>query len=98
MAKRSKAYQAAAEKIAADVKYEPAQAIDLAKELIKKAAGVKSGSATPHTVKVAHLSADQVREISTTKMPDLNANDLDMADRIIAGTARSMGITTDIEV
>ncbi|GAA1508426.1 MULTISPECIES: 50S ribosomal protein L11 [Brevibacterium] len=69
-----------------------------AAELIKKAAGVKSGSATPHTVKVAHLSADQVREIATTKMPDLNANTLDQADRIVAGTARSMGITTDIEV
>ncbi|MGO3063454.1 MAG: 50S ribosomal protein L11, partial [Brevibacterium aurantiacum] len=69
-----------------------------AAELIKKAAGVKSGSATPHTDKVAHLSADQVREIATTKMPDLNANDLDQADRIIAGTARSMGVTTDIEV
>ena len=66
-----------------------------AAELIKKAAGIKSGSATPHTVKVAHLSADQLREIAKTKEPDLNANDIDNAARIIAGTARSMGITTD---
>ncbi|MGV9182519.1 50S ribosomal protein L11 [Arcanobacterium canis] len=63
--------------------------------LIKKAAGIKSGSATPHTVKVAHLTADQLREIAKTKMPDLNANDIDNAARIIAGTARSMGVTTD---
>lgn len=68
-----------------------------AAELIKKAAGVKSGSATPHTDKVAHLSADQVRDIANVKMPDLNANDLDQADRIVAGTARSMGVTTDIK-
>ena len=68
-----------------------------AAELIKKAAGVKSGSATPHTDKVAHLSADQVREIAETKMPDLNANDIEAASKIIAGTARSMGITTDIK-
>src|SRR5699024_4227846 len=69
-----------------------------AAELITKAAGVKSGSATPHTVNVAHLSADQVREIATTKMPDLNAITMEQADRIVAGTARSMGVTTDIEV
>ncbi|PMD04299.1 50S ribosomal protein L11, partial [Brevibacterium paucivorans] len=43
-----------------------------AAQLIKKAAGLKSGSATPHTVKVGHLTADQVREIAETKMPDLN--------------------------
>lgn len=66
-----------------------------AAELIKKAAGVKKGSSTPHTDKVGHLTADQLREIAKTKEPDLNANDIDMAARIIAGTARSMGITTD---
>lgn len=66
-----------------------------AAELIKKAAGVAKGSATPHTTKVGHLSAEQLREIAKTKEPDLNANDLDNAARIIAGTARSMGITTD---
>ena len=66
-----------------------------AAELIKKAAGVSQGSATPHTDKVGHLSADQLREIARTKEPDLNANDIDNAARTIAGTARSMGITTD---
>ena len=64
-----------------------------AAELIKKAAGVAKGSGTPHTVKVANLSPAQVREIAEVKMVDLNANDLDAADKIIAGTARSMGIT-----
>ena len=66
-----------------------------AAELIKKAAGVAKGSSTPHTDKVGHLSADQLREIAKVKEPDLNANDIDMAARIIAGTARSMGITSD---
>ena len=66
-----------------------------AAELIKKAAGVSKGSATPHTDKVGHLSADQLREIARTKEPDLNANDIDNAARTIAGTARSMGITPD---
>jgi large subunit ribosomal protein L11 len=64
-----------------------------AARLILKAAGVDKGSATPHTAKVATISRDQVREIATTKLPDLNANDLDAAEKIIAGTARSMGIT-----
>ena len=63
-----------------------------AAELIKKAAGVAKGSPTPHTVKVAQLTQDQVREIAQTKMQDLNANDLDQASKIIAGTARSMGV------
>ena len=66
-----------------------------AAELIKKAAGVQKGSATPQSAKVGHLTADQLREIAKTKEPDLNANDIDNAARIIAGTARSMGITTD---
>ncbi|MFV2145333.1 MULTISPECIES: 50S ribosomal protein L11 [Isoptericola] len=64
-----------------------------AAELIKKAAGVTKGSATPHTDKVAQLTQDQVREIAETKMPDINANDIESAKKIIAGTARSMGIT-----
>src|SRR5215467_56069 len=64
-----------------------------AAELIKKAAGVAKGSATPHTVKVAQLTQDQVREIAQTKLQDLNANDIDAAMKIVAGTARSMGIT-----
>jgi large subunit ribosomal protein L11 len=63
-----------------------------APELIKKAAGVDKGSATPHTTKVGTLTAAQVRQIAETKMPDLNANDIEAAAKIIAGTARSMGI------
>jgi large subunit ribosomal protein L11 len=64
-----------------------------ASELIKKAAGVEKGSAVPHKTKVASLTRAQVREIAQTKLPDLNARDLDAAEAIIAGTARSMGIT-----
>ena len=66
-----------------------------AAELIKKAAGVGKGSATPHTVKVAKLTRDQVIKIAETKMSDLNANDVEAAAKIIAGTARSMGITVE---
>ena len=66
-----------------------------AAELIKKAAGLQKGSGTPHTEKVGKLSAEQIREIAETKMPDLNANDLDQAMKIVEGTARSMGVTTD---
>ncbi|SDH75902.1 50S ribosomal protein L11 [Agrococcus jejuensis] len=66
-----------------------------AAELIKKAAGVKKGSGVPHTEKVGKLTDAQVAEIATQKMPDLNANDLDGAKLIIAGTARSMGITVE---
>ena len=63
--------------------------------LIKKAAGLKKASGEPHKVKVGSLAPDQVREIAQTKMPDLNANDVDAAMKIIAGTARSMGITVE---
>ena len=66
-----------------------------AAELIKNAAGVAKGSSTPHTVKVAKLTQDQVRAIATEKQTDLNANDIDAAAKIIAGTARSMGITVE---
>ena len=66
-----------------------------AAELIKKAAGLKKGSGTPHTDKVGKISPEQVREIATTKMPDLNANDLEQAAKIIEGTARSMGVTVE---
>ena len=66
-----------------------------AAELIKKAAGVAKGSATPHTVKVATLSKAQVSEIAAQKLVDLNANDLAAAEKIIAGTARSMGIRVE---
>ncbi|MBM7051874.1 MULTISPECIES: 50S ribosomal protein L11 [unclassified Rothia (in: high G+C Gram-positive bacteria)] len=60
--------------------------------LIKKAAGVAKGSGVPHTQKVGSITEAQVREIAETKMQDLNANDIDAAAKIIAGTARSMGI------
>ena len=61
--------------------------------LLKKAAGVEKGSGEPHKTKVATVSKAQVREIAETKLPDLNANDLDAAEQIVRGTARSMGIT-----
>ncbi|MDO4252422.1 MAG: 50S ribosomal protein L11 [Rothia sp. (in: high G+C Gram-positive bacteria)] len=60
--------------------------------MIKKAAGVSKGSGTPHTNKVGSITEAQVREIAETKMPDLNANSVEAAAKIIAGTARSMGI------
>ena len=66
-----------------------------AARLILKAAGIDKGSAVPQKTKVATLSQAQVREIATTKLADLNANDLDAASKIIAGTARSMGITVE---
>ena len=67
-----------------------------AAELIKKAAGVAKGSATPHTVKVATLTREQVIKIAEQKMSDLNANDVEAAALIIAGTARSMGIKCEL--
>jgi len=63
--------------------------------LLKKALGLKSGSSVPNRDKVGKATRAQLEEIATTKMPDLNANDMDAAVRIIAGTARSMGIETD---
>ena len=66
-----------------------------AARLILKAAGVEKGSAVPQKTKVANLTNAQVREIAETKMQDLNANDVDAAIKIIEGTARSMGITTN---
>jgi large subunit ribosomal protein L11 len=64
-----------------------------AARLILKAAGVEKGSGEPHVKKVATITRDQVRDIAQSKMADLNANDVDAAEKIIAGTARSMGIT-----
>ena len=64
-----------------------------AARLLLKAAGVDKGSGEPHKTKVATVTRDQVREIAQTKMADLNATSLDQAEKIIAGTARSMGIT-----
>jgi large subunit ribosomal protein L11 len=66
-----------------------------AARLLLKAAGVEKGSGEPHTNKVAKVTMAQVREIAQTKMEDLNANDIDQAAKIIAGTARSMGITVE---
>src|SRR5438128_4970433 len=63
-----------------------------AAELIKQAAGIEKGSPEPHRNKVARLSKAQVRDIAERKMPDLNANDVEHAMRIIEGTARSMGV------
>jgi large subunit ribosomal protein L11 len=63
--------------------------------LIKEAAGIDKGSGEPHLNKVGTISMTQVRQIAERKMPDLNANDIDAASRIIAGTARSMGV--DVE-
>ena len=63
--------------------------------LIKEAIGIKSGSGEPHVNKVGTISKDQIRQIAERKMPDLNANDIDAASKIIAGTARSMGV--DVE-
>lgn len=60
--------------------------------LIKKAAGIESGSAVPNKTKVASLTKDQVRKIAETKMPDLNAASIEAAMSMIAGTARSMGV------
>jgi large subunit ribosomal protein L11 len=62
-------------------------------DLIKKAVGVQRGSAVPNREKVATITNQQLREIAEIKMKDLNANDLDSAVNIIAGTARSMGVT-----
>ena len=64
-----------------------------AARLIIKAAGVQKGSGVPHKEKVGSISKAQLREIAEKKMADLNANDIEQAEKIIAGTARSMGIT-----
>jgi large subunit ribosomal protein L11 len=63
--------------------------------LIKKAAGIESGSAKPHTDKVGKITKKQVEDIAKQKMPDLNASDLEAAMRIVAGSARSMGVIVE---
>lgn len=63
-----------------------------AADMLRKAAGIKSGSAVPNREKVGTVTMDQLREIAEVKMKDLNARDIDSAVKIIAGTARSMGI------
>lgn len=61
--------------------------------LIKKAAGIEKGSGQPNSNIVGSITTDQLREIAETKLPDLNANDVDAAMKIIAGTAKNMGVT-----
>ncbi|NCJ06577.1 50S ribosomal protein L11 [Synechococcales cyanobacterium C] len=61
--------------------------------LIKKAAGIETGSGEPNRKKVGQITTAQLREIAQTKLPDLNANDVEAAMRIVAGTARNMGVT-----
>ena len=64
-----------------------------AAELLKKAAGVEKGSATPNKTKVGTISKAKITEIAKVKMPDLNATTLEAAERMVAGTARNMGLT-----
>lgn len=66
-----------------------------ASTLLKEAAKIESGSGEPNKKKVGKISKDQLRKIAERKMPDLNANDIEQAEKIIAGTARSMGITVE---
>jgi large subunit ribosomal protein L11 len=66
-----------------------------ASDLLKKAAGITSGSANAKKTKVATVKREKVREIAQTKMPDLNANDIEAATKIIEGTARNMGIVVE---
>lgn len=63
--------------------------------LLKKETGIKSGSGTPNTQKVATIKRDKVRAIAELKMPDLNASDVDSAMRMVEGTAHSMGIVVE---
>ena len=63
--------------------------------LIREALGIEKGSGEPNREKVGRLTLDQCRQIAERKMPDLNANDIDAATKIIAGTARSMGVTVE---
>ena len=63
--------------------------------LIQKAAGIERGSGEPNKKKVGKITTAQLREIAQTKLPDLNANDIEAAMRIVAGTARNMGVTVN---
>jgi large subunit ribosomal protein L11 len=63
--------------------------------MLRQAARVEKGSAEPHKEQVGSVTREQVRQIAETKMPDLNANDIDGAMKVVEGTARSMGITVD---
>ena len=103
--KRSKAYQDADAKIDHEALYSPVDAIDLAQQTkvtkfdptveVNLRLGVDKGSAEPHKTKVGTLTSAQLRQIAETKMPDLNATTIEAAEKIIAGTARSMGIKVE---
>lgn len=67
-----------------------------AAELIKKAVGIEKGSGRPHRDKVGKLTREQLRQIAETKMPDLNALDIESAMKVVAGTARSMGVVVEM--
>lgn len=75
-----------------DRTYKMTYKVEPASALILKAIGKESGSGTPNTSKIGKLTMDQVKKIAEKKMPDLNTTDLDAAARIIAGTARNMGV------
>ena len=103
MARHGKAYNAATESqrgdiVPVEIKVFEDRSFDFtlktppAARLLLKAAGVEKGSGEPHTKKVAKVTMAQVREIAESKMEDLTANDIDQAAKIIAGTARSMGV------
>jgi large subunit ribosomal protein L11 len=64
-----------------------------AADLLRKAAGIEKGSGSPLTTKVGKVTPDQIREIAQTKMKDLNATTIEAAEKMVEGTARSMGIT-----
>ena len=66
-----------------------------ASDMLKKAAGIQKGSGIPHLEKVATISSDKIREIAEAKMPDLNANTIEAAMKIIEGSARQMGIVVE---
>lgn len=66
-----------------------------ASDLLKKAAGIGKGSGVPHTEKIATITSDKIREIAEVKMPDLNANTIEAAMKIIEGSARQMGIVVE---
>ncbi len=78
-----------------DKSYDFVMKVTPASTLIMKAAGIQKGSKVPNRDKVAKLSKDQLKQIAETKMKDLNANDIEGAMKIIAGTARSMGVTIE---
>jgi large subunit ribosomal protein L11 len=66
-----------------------------ASDMLKKAAGIQKGSGSPHSEKVATITSDKIREIAEAKMPDLNANTIEAAMKIIEGSARQMGIVVE---